>query len=220
MADENPDNPKPVVGRTWADLMATSQTGPKLDAAMAAIVDFMVNAPGRARDRITRLFTKVNAQLEASGVEPKAIPERVAIPVMEAVALEEREEIHDLWAKLLVASSRGDEVDYFLVLIVRQLDPDSARLLLACAHAVIRLAPNVKDVPRTIDPDLRNATELVQAVPDETARNLAIDRLVAIGLMHWVAKATGAMVPVPTGLGGALLMMLEPNSFSAPILLP
>lgn len=137
MAERNQGQKPVVVGRTWADLVHGSETGPKLDAAMARIVDFATDVAGVAADRVRRVLGIVDRHLEAASAEPKAIPERVAIPVIEAVGLEDREELHELWAKLLVASATGASVDAFFIDIVRKLDPTSAKLLAALGRAVL-----------------------------------------------------------------------------------
>lgn len=220
MVDEKqPENPKPVVvGRTWADLMATSETGPKLDAAMARVVDFFVNTSAGARERIARLFRRVDAQLEASGVEPKAIPERVALPVLEAASLEERDEIHDLWARLLAGAASGHEVDQFHINLVRQLNADAARVIVAARTAAFRFQLTRHTTGRVADDiselDLRELPEVHSAIPDEKRREAAVGRLIALGLMY--LRPTDAFgrvdgVVYPSQAGGELMLILMPG---------
>lgn len=81
LRERRPDSA--LVGRTWADLVRDSKTGPQLDTALAGMLDFVTTGPGRAWARITGVLQRLDRKLEAAGVEPKAIPERVAIPVMQ-----------------------------------------------------------------------------------------------------------------------------------------
>lgn len=210
MSDEQP---KPVVGRTWADLVAESETGPKLDAALARAVDFMTNAPGRATERSKRLFRRVDESLEVSGIEPKAIPERVAIPVMNAAALEDRDEIHELWTRVLVGAAAGHDVDDYMIGLVRQLSPDAAQALrlagMAWAQAFDGADPRGRDYHQRYQrADLVDFEPFVEAVPDDFCRSVAIARLQALGLVT-SGMGMGRIPIVPTDMGLVLLDLLS-----------
>ena len=128
---EEKRTPDQIVGRTVADLFFHGSAGPKLEAALARVVDWSVERAEVAGARVTRLFSRVDEKLEAGEITPKAIPERVALEIMENVAREERDELHELWANLLVCSARGLGVDALHIDVVRKLDPIAVRALLA-----------------------------------------------------------------------------------------
>lgn len=193
-----------LIGRTWADLVHDSKTGPKLDAAMARVVDFMTDVSGVAADRVRHVLGLVDRHLEAAQVEPRAIPERVGVPVMQEVALEEREEMHELWAALLTSVASGQDVDAYTIGLVKQLSPDAAMGLVmagrAWAHAACAFVGDIPDRPlgRMAHADLATYPDFLEAVPDDGRRFTAVARLVALGLLerslggHNVLSAMGA----------------------------
>lgn len=218
MTDVTDDNPKPVViGRTWPDLLADSQTGPKLDIALAGVEDFITDAPGRAWERVKRVLERVDAELEATTIEPKAIPERVAVPVLEAVRLEEREELQDLWAKLLVASAKGQAVDAFFIDIVRKLDAISARLLQALAHAYHEadaLFPIPSPPPDAKNPDDRGSRR-PSGPPEDLSSLREIPRILEKRAAHSLAAVREA-VPNAQDLSLAVTRLLALGLLTPP----
>jgi hypothetical protein len=199
--DEKPPALVPVVvGRTWPDLIANSSTGPKLDVACGTLVDWFLVKPIRAAERLSSLFKRVDKKLEAEPVEVKAIPERVGVPIIEAVALEDREEMIDLWADLFVGAAKGMPVDAYYIDLVKRLDPDSAKMLPLIGNAVRRAARRHpisrqdREQPRrsslggvldSVERQHQHVTDEILAVfPDPRQADLAVARLLALGLVE------------------------------------
>ncbi len=89
----------------------------------------------RIRNR-AKLFANTRRVLEERGVrEPfEEISPSIARPLLEAAVDESREELAELWAKLLAAASdpsRKDRVRLSFVTTLRQMDPLDARVLQA-----------------------------------------------------------------------------------------
>ena len=141
--------PDQLVGRTWADLIAHSQTGPRLDAALARMTDWTVERVGLGVARLRGFLNRVDRKLEQAAIEPRAIPERVVLDIAAKVAREERDELHDLWAELMVSASAGMSIDAFHIDLVNRLDPVSVAVFGYCAvggantHLVIELAGRI-----------------------------------------------------------------------------
>ena len=53
-----------------------------------------------------RLVEKVKAICEEAGIEPKAVPLKTLVPILENASLEEDEVLHDHWAALLANANR------------------------------------------------------------------------------------------------------------------
>jgi hypothetical protein len=218
--DQKPDQlaktPDQIVGRNRFDLLSEiifqSKTGTKLDAAFARIVDW----PGDAirwvtqKVRVRRLVRRTDQLLEESGMEPKAIPERVAIEVIENVAREDREELFELWARLMVGSARGEEVDAYHIDLIRKLDPSSARVLLAIAD---ELLPKTNDSFRAVSHTSLTLARLCHIT--ESAAPVACARLIALGLIsineHKVGQTESKAVFGLAAFGLVLVNTLYPD---------
>ena len=142
-----PPNPDQIVGRTVADLFFHSNTGPKLDRACARLTDWVVGGVELAWRRVTKLLQDVDKRLEEADLTPQEIPERVGLEIIENVAKEEREELHELWAKLMTSAAQGFSVDAFHIDLVRRLDVPSSQLFHTVAGAwseAIQRYPDLK----------------------------------------------------------------------------
>jgi hypothetical protein len=187
---------KPVVGRTLYDLIHESESGPKLDKAMSRVAGFVLGSmdvAGAGVERLKDLAKRVHAKLKMKGVEPKAIPERVGVPVLQAVVLEDREEIRELWANLLVGAATGEDVDDFYIGLVKQLNPNAAHTLHVAGLAYMAAGPypNPHNSPACrgwrdrVDPT--EHPQLADMIPDKVQRVLSLDRLEALGLLRRTA---------------------------------
>jgi hypothetical protein len=202
--DNKPDPivkaPDQIVGRTWADLFFHGEPGPKLLAALSRVLDWPSEAYKWATEqRVGNLFQRIDQMLEEDNVEnPKAIPERVAIEVMENVAREDREELFELWARLMVGSARGEEIDAYHIDLVRKLTPISARALIAIGDRYF-------DSERVFEmKDLFGETSVVEVVG-------TFARLTALGLIE---EKPNAGSPLPwrlTAFGDQFLNILYPD---------
>lgn len=222
--DKKPDQlVKPadqIVGRTFADLVLHTQTGPKLDAALARLAGWSIERIEVGAERVRRLFRRTDKLLEESNLEdPKAIPERVGIEVFENVAREDRDELFELWARLMVGSASGREVDAYHVDTIKKLDPHSARVLIAIANQ-LDVLPKAKPkegkgkiplIPNSVLPEFMEALPKICRMTREQA-DWAIARLQALGLIEaGILPAVGFMPFELTGFGGQLLLALYPD---------
>lgn len=55
----------------------------------------------RRQVRRVKLYLKIKAQLDAAGIEPREIPEKIWLPALQAASLEDEETLQDKWAALL-----------------------------------------------------------------------------------------------------------------------
>jgi hypothetical protein len=207
--DKTPDQlakqPDQIVGRTYADLVLHTKTGPKLDAAFARVLDWPGDIYKWGAVRVRNVLERVNQILEDGDVETKAIPERVAIEVFENVARENREELFELWARLLAGSARGGDVDSYHVDTVKKLNPDSARVLLAIGDGDL---PSTNSSEVSLLRDTKALSTLCHIEMEQA--ELAYARLVALGLI--VKKKSTERVYETSGFGEQLLDILYPDS--------
>ena len=134
----------------------------------------------------------------------------MGIEIIENTAREDREELFEWWARLLVGSARGGAVDAYHIDLVRKLDPYSARVFLV-------IGGGHPDLPRNQKPAISIRKEFVDALIElcqieiEQA-NAAIARLVAMGVIqHEFFSAVGGMALHPTAMGVRLLKLLYPD---------
>jgi hypothetical protein len=89
----------------------------------------------KRRLRATKVVEESARQLQQSGDEPKAIPERMLIPLLEKASLVEEEELQHVWSSLLANMARNPEgVLPAFVGILGELSPIEVRLLASWAQ--------------------------------------------------------------------------------------
>jgi hypothetical protein len=117
---------------------ATSKALDLIKAATPAISDVYGLVIGdtikHARsNRLERMTEKANKRLRDRGVKEKAeTPEQIAIPLLEAAQGESREELVDLWARLLANAMDPDRISDIrsgYIDILKKLEPLDARIL-------------------------------------------------------------------------------------------
>jgi hypothetical protein len=77
-------------------------------------------------DRIAVLWQKTRERLQDRRIDPEPPSLKYAIPILEAAADEENEELQDLWSRLLAAAmdpSRRDAMRQSFIAVVEQMDP-------------------------------------------------------------------------------------------------
>ena len=135
----------PVAGRTAWDLIAESQLTPRIETLLLDVLDgldVVMGVSKRGLSRVAEVIRRVGERLGSGDGEPqelKAIPERVTAEVFLHVAREERGELHELWASLLVGAARGADVDAFYIDIIRKLDGNTVAALRAIAKGVLQV---------------------------------------------------------------------------------
>jgi hypothetical protein len=78
---------------------------------------------------IERLWQRTSERLEHRSVDPEPPSLKYAIPILEAAADEENEELQDLWSRLLAAAmdpNRRDGMRQSFIETVKQMDPIDA----------------------------------------------------------------------------------------------
>jgi len=86
----------------------------------------------RRKIRQIRLFKKLSAAIEDSGIHPRQIPDNIWIPALEAASVEDDESIQELWVNLLANAAdleTGERIHKVHVSILRELTSEGARFL-------------------------------------------------------------------------------------------
>jgi hypothetical protein len=85
-------------------------------------------------ERLAALWQRTREHLRDRGVDPEPPSLKYAIPILEAAADEENEELQDLWSRLLAAAmdpNRRDAIRQSFIQTVKQIDPMDALVLKA-----------------------------------------------------------------------------------------
>jgi hypothetical protein len=92
-------------------------------------------------EKIAMLWERTRERLRDRGmVDPEPPSLKYAIPILEAAADEENEELQDLWSRLLAAAmdpNRRDATRQSFIQVVKQMDPMDA-LVLKASRAIFR----------------------------------------------------------------------------------
>jgi len=152
----------------------------------------------RRAENMARMFADAKARLIERGVEePQPASLSIAIPMLHGAADEDREELVNLWSRLLANAMdpKLNNIRYEFIEIVRQLNPIDAVVLRALYekdYTLIRRAPLQANEPGAVSiPDLA-----AKAGSGRDDVEVAIDRLNALGLLRahsqesWVIAVT------------------------------
>lgn len=85
----------------------------------------------RLRNQL-RMLAKTQEMLKRAGIEPKAVPLRVLVPILSGASLEDNEDLSSKWAALLANASTFDDISHLSHIfadILRQLSPVDALIL-------------------------------------------------------------------------------------------
>jgi hypothetical protein len=75
-------------------------------------------------------FIKTERLLREAGIEVKAVPPRLFLPILEGCSVEDSEQLQDMWAGLLAsASQQTDELSPSFIETLKQLTPQEAKQL-------------------------------------------------------------------------------------------
>jgi hypothetical protein len=88
----------------------------------------------RMADRVERCFDKTGRMLHAANSPVQEVPEKLLIPILQGVALEDDENLHTMWAALLANTASPDgaqKVRPGFISILRNMAPDEALVLKA-----------------------------------------------------------------------------------------
>lgn len=91
-------------------------------------------------EKIAMLWERTRERLRDRGMaDPEPPSLKYAIPILEAAADEENEELQDLWSRLLAAAmdpNRRDAMRQSFIQVVKQMDPMDALVLKAIPHDI------------------------------------------------------------------------------------
>jgi hypothetical protein len=79
--------------------------------------------------RAISIAKKTTKLLEDSGINPKAVPPNILIPILNNSSLEEDEGLASKWAGLLASAAAGNSIHVSYPNILAELTPDEARIL-------------------------------------------------------------------------------------------
>ena len=77
-------------------------------------------------ERMAAIWQKTRERLRDRGIDPEPPSLKYAIPILEAAADEENEELQDLWSRLLAAAmdpNRRDAIRQSFIQTAKQIDP-------------------------------------------------------------------------------------------------
>lgn len=86
----------------------------------------------RMKHRIERCFDGAARKLQAANFRVQAVPEKILLPLLQGVALEEDEGIHKMWENLLTNAASPDNakcVGNWQITILKEMSPLAAKLL-------------------------------------------------------------------------------------------
>jgi hypothetical protein len=187
----------------------------ELDRLFAALFGIPADALTERRvKRLTRIQEMREQKAALLGVkEPKALPEKVAQEVLTGAAVEEDEDMQELWANLLANHDAGMEINSFLVDLLKKLDGRTAKVLLY-----------FWDKAEAVRPELAKATDRESwlqigrkrfitdgELKEQVSRDWAVAervRLQAMGLVAHIPTATEAVYYVLHEIGVMLCKAL------------
>jgi hypothetical protein len=151
------------------------------------------------QQNIEKLAAKTKARLDALGTEPRPIPTKILVSVLERCWVEDEEEMIDRWANLLAASASGGNVPPSYLQTLATLSPIEARLLdlLSRRQTTSSVVPGRKAMDQSA---LRQEANL----PDSEFRRAELIRLIQLGLLQRMPEKTAiersviTMTPVST----------------------
>lgn len=132
-------------------------------------------------EQLAAMLTKARERLRARGIQPKHASLSMALPLLQAAADEGREELQDLWARLMAAAADPARAVHFrleFIEVAKKMAPSDAALLKYLYNHDGRLdggqqdsAARVIDISRDqLDVSWANLRKLELATPnDQTA---------------------------------------------------
>ena len=78
------------------------------------------------------MLKKAEKMAKDAGFTPKAVPIKLLFPLLEGASFEENEDLHDMWAALLVNAAspeNADKVRPAFISVLKQMSPDEASVL-------------------------------------------------------------------------------------------
>ncbi|MBD2730471.1 DUF4393 domain-containing protein [Nostoc sp. FACHB-892] len=79
--------------------------------------------------RTAKALEEIYEKLNNAGVEPKKVPTKTLIPILENISLEEDEILSEKWSKLLESSIKGIFIHPSYIDILEKISPNDAKVL-------------------------------------------------------------------------------------------
>lgn len=103
---------------------------PAGDAIGAAVAQPIVEWQKRRVERAAEIITEAAALAEQQGAEPRAVPGRILMPLLERASVEDDPDLKDRWVRLLAGAATGASRTLpAYVAILSELSPEEVRLL-------------------------------------------------------------------------------------------
>jgi hypothetical protein len=139
-----------------------------------------------------RLLEKVKAIAAEAGFEPKAVPLKTLLPILENASLEDDDDLHDRWANLLANAARPyprDTVKPYFTDILRGIDAEEARLLDRLYEYAFTQGSATDDITnvdlRVLAPEVSVEQAMTVRIPPENQQlsKTALNNLMRLGLL-------------------------------------
>jgi len=124
------------VGPTMRELIH-----PFLKPTLTENDELLSNITHFGRNRITQVLSRSTDKLAQLGVRPQPVQTKILVPMLNACALEDDEDMLEIWENLLASSACENSVPPVFVRILSTLSSEEARLLSALKRLQITL-PN------------------------------------------------------------------------------
>jgi hypothetical protein len=127
-----------------------------------------------------RLARKAKDLCDAEGLEPGAVPLRVAVPLLEKGSLADEEDLSDRYAALLAnAATAAHPVSASFAQVLSELEPGAARLLDEVFDRDMRIAPELR-----AEFSIRTEAEQAALGMKRDEYQTSLDDLVRLGLLR------------------------------------
>jgi hypothetical protein len=121
-----------------------------------------------------KMYQKTERMLTDAGINPRAVPPRLFLPMIENASMQDDEDLHTRWAALLAnAAASPDSVHPSFIEVLRQLTPKDAQLLDELYDSCMQKQRNsVQPWVRTITYAERERRMAAGENPEEQFQNL------------------------------------------------
>jgi hypothetical protein len=134
--------------------------------------------------QMVRLVETTNKFLQDRNIEPRGIPPKLLVPMLNSGSLEDDEYLIEKWAGLLASAAAGDPVHTIYPKILDELEPTDAKILDAMYQRLIETTPEEKNLLT-----MKDIRERLDLSPEEF--EIAMSNITRLGLGEVPAYPTG-----------------------------
>jgi hypothetical protein len=152
----------------------------------------------RRAENAARLIEEARERLRARNQTPEPPSMSIVMPLLIAAADEDRDELRDIWARLLAAAADPTRAKAFrlrFIETVKQMDPLDA--------AVLQGAQQLPDVGRLLGSDRNQLVQQLNATSDEI--EVSVSNLIRLGLAHSLTVSPAGGDTVTSAFGREFL---------------